>query len=165
MFTQEEIKLAKLTYEAIKKISKAKGKEWEWRPEKGDWFILNNEIFIVEKFGYLDIGNERIFRITYVRDFTHVRGYSEGFIEPPIQIASCDLRDAIFLPHWEKLIKVIEDLGFFVDVTRYYDDEREAFCHSCCIYSRMMILVSKEEKSLQEAVQKAIIELGEEIGK
>lgn len=45
MFTKTEKKLAPEVYRAIKKIAKAKGKDWEWKPEVGEWCIDENNSF------------------------------------------------------------------------------------------------------------------------
>ena len=83
MFTKEVIELAKPCVEAIKKISKAKGKEWKWKPEVGDFFLFSKDkgmcVEPKEKRGVVNI--------LYI------------------------IEEVVPILHWEKLEKIMNSLG------------------------------------------------------
>jgi len=149
MFTQEEIKLAPKVYEAIKKIAEAKGKEWKWEPEIGNFCRhktwAGDELFIVC----------RVFTRT-----VNVVGESEDvYTAEPFML--------IPILHWEKLEKIIEGFGYDVDIDKdsLNFDETKYFCvistpHQTANKEIYWTPDGKGEgKTRQEAVQRAIIEL------
>jgi len=139
MFTQEKIKLAKPTYEAIKKIAKTKGKKWEWRPRVGEWFLFDRRIRLVCN---VNVELRLLFYPEYI---------DTGFI-----VKSVHQRKVIPFFHWEKLEEIVEGLGYIL---------QGPFANKSCFVARFGVKGWAEGKTRQEVVMRAIIELGEEIVK
>jgi len=149
MFTKTEIELAPKVYEALKKIAEKQGKKWEWEPEIGDWFLLNDYPYVVAGVLWYTIANkvdnepqpDDAISVVYVKSHT-------------IQTEAHD--NVIPLPHWEKLEEIMEGLGYIL---------QGPFKDKSCFVARFGVKGWAEGKSRQEAVMRAIIKLGEEIGK
>ena len=144
MFSKEAIKLAKPCYEAIKKISKGK---WEWKPEVGEQFIGVHGMPIVIA-GIIDVplifGTENR-RLQYL-SMDKVR---EIFV-----------KDVIPLLHWERIEEILEGMGYGLLLKRediggkHYQAEfwnKNTWGHKLSV-----------GKTRQEAVMRAVIEVGKE---
>lgn len=155
MFTKTEIELAKPCVEAIKKISKAKGKKWEWKPETGDWCIV---------LGY----SNAVGLIGLIEKDINVSGLA--YVECNVFIPKFEDNDwyerekLVPLLHWEKLEKIMEDLEYELSVYKVANTLDAHECFRCEIWEEDNILCAYEEADTrQEAVMRAIIRLGEEI--
>jgi len=143
MFTKTEIELAPKVYEAIKKIAKAKGRDWEWKPKVGEWCIINNQkstslILLVDK---------------------EIEEMVQVLINHTLSWQS--KKNLIPLLHWEKLEKIMEGLGYYVIL--WWDNWYKQW--NCrIIKNEEDKFPSVRGKTRQEAVMRAIIRLGEEIG-
>jgi len=105
MFSKAEQNLALRTNEAIKKISKAKGKKWEWKPEVGEWCIV---------LGY----SNAVGLIGLIEKDINVPGLA--YVECNVFIPKFEDNDwyerekLVPFLHWEKLEKIMEGLGYYV---------------------------------------------------
>jgi len=152
MFTKTKIELAKPCVEAIKKIAKAKGKKWEWEPERGEWFIYKKRIYLLT-----DIREKGKFLGHFVYDDTYGLHREIGEVTP--------------LLHWEKLEKIMEGLGYSIhigcvgDMENWHWKPKEFYKarldQKFCYIPKNEILTIADTR--QEAVMRAIIKLGEEI--
>jgi len=143
MFTKTEIELAKPCIEAVKKIAKAKGKEWEWKPEVGEWCIDENNIMLIAEVDYITDDPENWYQIS---------NGSYNWCTGSMYV--------IPLLHWEKLEKIMEKFGYKM----YVKFETIGGNHyQCGICNGTAVLVLEIGKTRQEAVMRAIIRLGEEI--
>lgn len=175
MFTKEETALAKPCYEAIKKIAerqvkkcsrcygsgimkvghprqtggswrtgtfhcdkcngtgKVKGK-WEWEPEVGECF------YGLSKALHWIVNEKQRFSITQ-------------YIEK---------RKLTPLLHWEKIEEVLEGMGYKIWTTKYYWKDTIKALYECQISLglRSEAIVDEEATTAQEAVRRAVIELG-----
>ncbi|MHC1624720.1 MAG: hypothetical protein ACXQS2_01805 [Methermicoccaceae archaeon] len=155
MFTKTEIELAPKVYEAIRKIAKAKGKKWEWKPEIGDWFLLDDYPYVVAGVLWYTIEDKVVdepqpddaISIVYVKSHT-------------IQTEAHD--NVIPLLHWEKLEKIMEKFGYFLDLDYDY---HTPFCCEIWDSKQNLPVAFGYENTRQEAVMQAIIELSEKIDK
>jgi len=145
MFTKTKIELAKPCVEAIKKIAQAKGKEWEWEPEIGDFFLFGKEMGIVVD-----------------EDWVNPHTFKGMCIDPEEKrgvINIIYIERATPILHWEKIEKILEDWGCVVIVYQgkceIWEDDNTG----------MRLRIRWGGKTRQEAVMRAIIKLGEEIGR
>lgn len=140
LFTREEIKLAPKVIESIKKIAKGQGKKWEWEPERGNWFLgENNQLFLVT-----DIWKNFIFDDPYC--------YEGGFNE------------VIPLLHWEKLEKILEETtGYFLEVEKIGCENCECLVLKGTGDPETGCVAVGKGKTRQEAVMRAIVKLSEKI--
>jgi len=149
MFTKEVIELAKPCVEAIKKISKAKGKEWKWKPEVGEWCLWKKHPHLVLE----PEGQDNWFTIYVDKD----EAYYHRLVVP--------LKRCIPLLHWEKLEGILEDLGYFLEVEKIGCEDCECLILKGTGDPDTECIAVGRGKTRQEAVMRAIIKLGEEIGK
>lgn len=148
MFTKEAIELAKPCIEAIKKISKAKGKKWEWKPEVGEWCLWKKHPHLVLE----PEGQDNWFTIYVDKD----EAYYHRLVVP--------LKRCTPLLHWEKLEKIMGGLGYELRLDKRGDPPNVAFDAGFGkigepIFASQLI----QAPTRQEAVMRAIIELGEEM--
>jgi len=146
MFTKTEIELAKPTYEAIKKIARAKRKKWEWKPEVGEWCIDENNIMLIAEVDYITDDPENWYQIA---------NGSYNWCTGSMYV--------IPLLHWEKLEKIMEGLGCELDLK----DFRGSYSYFSARFWQNGVYATIPEigKTRQEAVMRAIIKLGEETKK
>lgn len=156
MFTKTEIELAPKTIEAVKKISKAKGKEWEWKPEVGDWIVEKES----KQVGIITEYSKKLQEVCYM-----LLDKNKKF-PPGAEVIGCPVEDIMPLYHWEKLEKIMEGLGYELRLDKRGDPPNVAFdagfgkIGEPIFASQLM-----QAPTRQEAVMQAIIKLGEEIGK
>jgi len=151
-FTKEAIALTPKTIEAIKKISKGK---WEWKPEVGEWCIVKDKQ--VGRKGW----NDRIGLITEVFP-------SIGTIK--LETGLTYITDiSIPLLHWERIEKILEGMGYRLTVGVDPGVKPFKTGFECWIGSQREVTQKYEQfvylkgiKTRQEAVQRAVIELGKE---
>jgi len=148
VFTKEVIELAKPCIEAIKKIAQAKGKKWEWKPEIGDFFLFGKEMgIVVDKYK--------------VNPYT----FKGMCVEPKEKRGAVNIlyiEDITPIPHWEKLEKIMEGLGYVMDLGfTYIAAGKYWYCNLRNINNGKIVGVYGETR--QEAVMRAIIRLSEEI--
>lgn len=178
MVTKEAQELAKPCYEAIKKIAektgrkcvqchgdgviyetplsgeskcfvcngtgKVKGK-WEWEPEVGESFVGSEGVPIVIA-GIIDVplalGTEN-------RRLQHL---SLG------KVKEVFVKDTIPLLHWEKLEEILKEMGYIINLQ--YNPKVAWWCE---IWRNELLLEKVDAcQTRQEAVQRAVIELGKE---
>jgi len=144
MFTKEEIELAPKVYEAIKKIAERQGKRWEWEPERGDWFLAGKDVGIV-------IDNYEV-NPNVFRGIGIYPDAKKGIIN------WLYIHQVIPVPHWEKLEKILEKFGYFLDVD--YDYHAPFCCEICDSKKQNLSIVFGYGNTRQEAVMEAIIRLG-----
>jgi len=146
MFTKTEIELAPKVYGAIKRIAKAKGKKWEWKPEVGEWCIYGNDSNL-SLIVFVDI-----IRKTVILE-------REWYGEKEVNISEC-----IPFLHWEKLEEIMGELGYELRLDKRGDPPNVAFDAGLGkigepIFASQLI----QAPTRQEAVMRAIIRLGKEI--
>jgi len=155
MFTKTEIELAPKTIEAIKKISKAKGKDWEWKPEVGDWIVEKE----TKQVGIITEYSKKLQEVCYM-----LLDKNKKF-PPGTEVIGCPVEDIMSLYHWEKLEKIMNSLGYYLTlepVDIYNSGFRAVFWEK--LSEEDELPNSPVCKTRQEAVMRAIIKLGEEIG-
>ena len=141
MLSKEVIKLAKPCNEAIKKIAERQGKKWEWEPEVGERFIGPEGIPIVIA-GIIDVplvfGTENR-RLQYLS---------------MLKVKEVFVKDVTPLLHWEKILRLLKDLGYSMFV--------ETQSHNCraTISKDSMEIARKIGEDSQSAVMQAVIEAG-----
>jgi len=156
MFTKEVIELAKPCVEAIKKISKAKGKEWKWKPEVGEWCLWKKHPHLVLE----PEGQDNWF--TIYADKVDKMDYDEPYYYRLV----VPIKRCIPFLHWEKLEKIMEGLGYELRLDKRGDPPNVAFDAGLGkigepIFASQLI----QAPTRQEAVMRAIIRLGEGIEK
>lgn len=136
MFTKEEIALAKDTVEAIKKISKGK---WEWEPEVGEFVIIYGQVVLVKS-----VWPEALhYGISLEYGLHGIEGYAKDYIP---------------LLHWERIEKILEGMGYELDVFKSIKEH----LFVCSVHRNSKIVLVVRAKSRQLAVTQAVIELGKE---
>jgi len=148
MFTKAEINLALSTYEAIKKIAKREGKEWEWNPEIGEWCLIKKKWGTTLKnvVGIIVLVNEdkNIVRVEAVVETDSI--FFSGWYRQ---------KDLIPILHWEKLEEILEGLGYMVDIRL----EQGNFI---CEVDGYEYWADGKGKTRQEAMMRAVIKLSKE---
>lgn len=150
MFNKEEIALAKPTVEAIKKISRnyynsvsklpgggLSETEWEWEPEVGEFYITpENEIWCIGD----DLDRE---------DTIIAKDLNKKYIP---------------LLHWERIEEILEGMGYSMIVSHPLDcPDGKRLGYLCIIWHKDWSSDKEIEyvgDRRQEAVQRAVIELG-----
>ena len=159
MLTKEEIALVAPWNEAMKKISKGK---WEWEPEEGNvfeykWQEINGQ--------YKRVWHKKVEVVPFeFQTWTDEDGRYMAFGEPP----NYKTRRHYFLPncipllHWEKIEEILEGMGYIFQepIRRCYGSEGFK-CH-CVISLKGRQAGWGWGKTRQEAVMRAVIELGKE---
>jgi len=160
MFTKKEIELAPAVYEAIKRISvksekypcltKDKNgieqltyKKWEWEPKPFELFLSDKDIYCV-----VDVSLFRDPQIDWIIEKAFDK---DGNNDGPFYPEHC-----IPILHWEKIEEILEGMGYWLRIGDKY---------SCQIHLPNGVNAWPDGagigKSRQEAVQKAVIKLGE----
>jgi len=149
MFTKTEKKLAPEVYRAIKRIAQAKGKEWEWEPEIGDFFLIGKEMGIVVD-----------------EDWVSLHTFKGIYIEPKEKRGVVNIfyiEKVVPVLHWEKLEKIMNSLGYclILELIEMYDIDMYDSGFQAVFWEKL----SKKDnlcclpvcKTRQEAVMQAII--------
>jgi len=121
-------------------IDKVKGK-WEWEPKVGEWCLYGNTLLLITK-------------VT-----VSVLEVSGGMIE------AVKADKVVPLLHWERIEEILEGMGY------YFTRGEEVEQAEDVLYIkkegldnlRLNIEIDFRDKSRQEAVQRAVIELGKEV--
>jgi len=132
MFTKKEIDLAEKTVEAIKQIAEKQGKEWEWMPVIGEQCLFESKPSLITD---------------ALPDYVYLNSGNNWISK----------KDVIPLLHWEKIEEILEGMGYWLRIGDKY---------SCQIHPPNGVNAWPDGagigKSRQEAVQRAVIKLGEE---
>jgi len=139
MFSKEAIKLTRATVEAIKVLAEKAGKKWEWEPKIFDYVLrLKEDIVIGGIWCVLDCYPSKI-RV-------HNKYTIDGDWLPK--------DDFIPLLRWERIVKILTDLGYNVFV--------ETQLHNCraTISRNGMVIVRKIGEDSQLATVRAVVEIG-----
>ena len=149
MFTKETQELAKPCVEAIKKISKGK---WEWEPEWGDNFILQNALCI---FHYTE--KDRVYFV--VDTWKELQDRPSGYFDDV----------SVSLLHWERIEEILEGMGYDVFVIDQGSNGEMLDEYVAEIWKPAPVDCRKERpwidgtgKTRQLAVMRAVIELTKE---
>lgn len=144
MFSEETQALAKDSNEAIKFLTKKQGKQWKWKPEVGEQFIGSEGIPIVIA-GIIDVP------LVFGTENRRLRYLSMS------KVKEVFVKDVTPLLHWEKILKILRDLGYNMFV--------ETQSHNCraTIFRDGMEIAKKIGEDSQFAVMQAVIEAAKEI--
>jgi len=149
MFSKETQALAKATVEAIKKISKGK---WEWKPQFGDYVLWNNELWF----------------------FRCYAGLGQALLHQVSESQVANIKACIPLLHWERIEEILEGMRYEVKEQRQ-SMSQSAQCWICPSHNhleatgrdlnnylqwRQHHTLTVFGKTRQEAVMRAVIELG-----
>jgi len=141
MFSKEVIKLAKDSNNAIKFLTEKQGKQWKWEPEWLDPLLFTygkySEIYWFKCSDLSERFKGWIFVLT--------KGIEEAALNIP-------QRDCIPLLHWEKILRLLRDLGYSMFV--------ETQSHNCraTISEDGTEIARKIGEDSQSAVMQATIE-------
>jgi len=149
MFTKEEQKLAPKVVQAIEKITQSAGREWEWKPEVGEWCIDENNIMLIAE-------------VDYITDDPEENWYQ-------ISNESCNWcigsTDVIPLLRWEKLEEILEGLGFFLEVEKIGRKDCKCLILEGSGGPETECVAAGSGKTRQEAVMRAVIKLAKKMTK
>ncbi len=143
MFNKKALALARDSNEAIKVLTEKQGKKWEWEPEVGEQFIGSEGIPIVIA-GIIDV--PLIFKTENRRlRYLSMNKVKEVFV-----------KNVTPLLHWEKILRLLRDLGYGVFV--------ETQSHNCrATISRDGVEITRKiGEDSQSAVMQAVIEAAKE---
>jgi len=151
MFTQQEILLARSTFEAVKRIARVKGKKWKWEPRIGDWVVEKESNCVT---GIITECSKETQRVCYV--------LPKSEEERPIgtEVIGCPVENIFPLHHWEEIEQLLGSLGYVIDI------EKLNTCFRCGIAEKESLLYKSVAigKTRQEATMRAVIGLaGEEV--
>lgn len=148
MFTKEVIELASDCYEAVKKIAKVAGKEWECAIEKGNWVIHKKELCLVVEV-WCPVLNRWRMRLN------PPDGHEFGYV---------DIEKVIPILRWEKLEEILGGLGYSSQIqTKMWDQNTfEVFIYYVDKFGSNCQVIT-EGKKRQETFMQAIIELAEKL--
>jgi len=144
MFTKEEIELAPEVCKVLKKLG------WkEWKPEEGEWGIYEGKAHLITQVD----GN-------WVMVKKLVWGFDEEWIEKS---------KVVPILHWEKIEEILEEFSYDISTEKTYENGVFVF-HKAYISIRdehdtWRDLAIERGKTRQEAVMRAVVELGKRIEK
>jgi len=139
MFTKKQIELASKVNKILEKLG------WEWEPERGEWCLVKDEI---------EIG---VFKPHLI---SMVHGESLYSYEAWRQ-NHWYISEVIPILHWERLERILEEMGYWPEITRRIYGSEGAKSH-CKIDKNGKFMVAAWAEIRQEAVMEAIIKLAEE---
>lgn len=146
MFSQEVIRLAKPCYKAIPIIAEKAGKKWEWEPEVGELAMIKPDGEIVIILDSLQVAPWQSSGVEFIE------------IQRPFERGSLPNTDLIPLLHGEKLVEILEGMGYIVSIRRNLEEEfvKGRFC---CEIERGFDFPTVVECAprQQEAVMQAVI--------
>ena len=154
MFTKEEQKLAPKVVQAIEKITQSARREWEWKPEVGEWCLYKSRIDLLlqdeDGHWYFGIRRDRLF------------GELHTLANP---VCFYGIANLIPLLHWEKLEDILEDLGFFLEVEKIGRKDCKCLILKGSGGPETECVAAGSGKTRQEAVMRAVIELAKRMTK
>jgi len=159
MFSKETQALVPKVYEAIKKIAEKAGKKClkcEGTGNEDDfggcrWCNGTGKVK-----GEWEWEPERWQQVVYRGKVNLIRAVLTPIYVDLLSKRGVFIKDLIPLLHWERIEEILEGMGYALSVLKY-----EGYV-KCYIHQKDDLLVTEQRKTRQEAVMRAVIELGKE---